>query len=757
MANPWDNDPIVPKAQQTAAVKANPWDADPIVSPESMAPIGSGMGASDLGKVDTSGDVNAVRARIAALPEQHQPAALRKWAKEYVAKERANGGTMQSISDFVRNVARGSPVGSWLDEANAGTSAALHAVTGGYAGAPYDEALAYQRETDKAIDADSKKLGSIKVPIVGDVDVTTGGLQKLGGGVASAVAAPMVNLVRGTTILPRIINQAATGGVYGGIYGSGEGETAGERIKSGVIGSAAGTALGAVAEPVVTGVGNLANATANQFRRTPQGVRGYDRGAVDRVARAAEDDNLAARYPREAANLGEEGMLADMGDRLRSQAGTLANRPGPEKTVVARALEERHSGRDPSGQQVAPGAAGRITADVDQALGPAANIPETIEATRQHYRQAAEPYRQAFESGPVPFTAALEQNLAHIVENHPNILRDAQRLAADAQFAGLNQTPQQFFARQLPNGQYEITRVPNAVEWDAIKKAFDNMAHSPGASRTDQTLYGNAARRIREAVDQALSPGSPGQSPYAQARGLEAENFRIADAVEAGQGAFAKSNTPDQMRAEMFGVGGRGGMTPPELAGYALGGREHVRNVMGNASTQWGENAATAARSSLGSGHAREKLELVAGPQAAENLIRRLEAETTFAKTRQDVLMNSKTADRMQGGHEFPKAGGADAANELAKTSITGQALKYGYRLANALLGGALEERRVRTALDAANMLVAQGARRDEIARGLFQYAQQNQVSQARRDLLVRLARTIATGPRQQAIDAATR
>jgi hypothetical protein len=729
-------------------------DDNPFAKYASASPIGAPdpgdaasafpkLGGSPAPAIDFTNPIEDVRKTIGSLPVDKQEGALKDWARTFVENERKDGGVSQTVSDAVRNVARGTPVGSWLDEANAATSAGLHNLTGGAVGAPYDETVAYQRATDDAIDKSSTKLGTL--PLIGDV--TAAGVQKVVGGVASAAATPVAQVMRGAGMLPQIVNNGVTGLGLGSLYGAGEGETTKERAVNAGKGAAIGTTLGAVAPVVARGVGNAVGYVGDLVRGVPNAVRGYSKPAVDRVSRAVRDDELPQTYARHRAELGPEGMIADMGDNLGSQASAIAMTPGRGMRTVREGLNDRHEG-----------AAGRIRADVDANLGPAANIPETVAATEAYYRQQAAPFRQAFETSPVPFTHALEANLQHVVERHPNILRDAMGLAADARFAGLRTAPPNFFARQQPDGTWIIDRVPSATEWDFIKRSFDNMAQSASASRTDRTLYGNAARRIRDAVDEAISPGNPADSPWARARALEGENFRINDAVEAGAGAFKKGLTPDQMAAEMHGVGqpARGGMTPPELAGYRLGAREDVRNIMGNASTQWGENAATAARSKLGSDHAQEKLGHIVGPQAADDLIARLEAETTFAKTRQHVTQNSLTALRREAQQEFPNAAGPDRASNLGNKSLYGHIVEGTYRIANALLGGALNERRARIAVDAAEMLVAQGARRDDIARALIQYAQGNALSQARRDLITRLARTIMVGPRQQEIDAAT-
>lgn len=726
----WRDAPVIeqantsPPAQQGDPLQRPAWEAAPLI-PRSQ-------------QLNFDRPVEQVRADIAKLPEGEREGALRAWADHFVAKERAGGGVGQFISDRVRNVARGTPVGTWLDEANAATSAALHRVTGGYAGAPYDEAAAYQSATDRALDSEAPKL--FRVPYT-QTDVTTADLEKVAGGVASIPAAPMATVFRGATMLPQMGNAAITGLGYGALYGAGIGDTEDGRAWETAKGAGAGTVLGPVAVPVMRGIGNAAGYAAERLRPVRQAVRGYERGSVDRVVRAVSDDDLPARYQQQVAELGPEGMLADMGGNLRGQASALANQPGAGQRMIGDALNTRREG-----------AAGRITADVDAALGPPANVPETIHATQQYYRQQAAPHRQQFQTNPVHFTRDLEDTLNLLVQNEPAVIREARRYANLDQAAG----PQQFFARQMPDGSYQITRVPNAAEWDYLKRALDGMANGRTASANDQRIYGHLARQLRTQVDDAISPGAPDQSPWAQARRLEAEDFQIRDAIEQGRGAFRNQTTPDQMRADMYGVGQppRGGMTPPELAGYNVGARDQIRTVMGTAATTHGENAAAAARRAMGSDFAREKLDIIAGPQAAGRLTRRLDAESAFEQTRHGVMANSATAGRQAAQKEFPNSvAQREQISDRRKSSIQGVAFDYVARLANAVSGNTFDERRARIARDAAEMLIQQGQARDNVANALFALSQRRQLNRASRARLVRVAVQVAEGGRGAVID----
>ena len=120
-----------------------------------------------------------------------------------------------------------------------------------------------------------------------------------------------------------------------------------------------------------------------------------------------------------------------------------------------------------------------------------------------------------------------------------------------------------------------------------------------------------------------------------------------------------------------------------------------------------------------------------------------------MAGTSSAIQGNSATARRQAGQKEFPNAVEVDAgktANELGKKNLTGLVMESVYRVANFVLDGALDERRLMIAQDAAEMLVAQGNTRDEIAFALVELAQKQVKSEAQREAIMSLARNVVRG-----------
>ena len=340
-------------------------------------------------------DIRSAIEQYAKTPEARQ-SALTEWANQFVKLERSQGGMGQAVGDVVRNLARGTPVGSWLDEANARTAD----LTGQ---ASYDEAVAYQRATDRALDADSGWTG-------------TG--TKVVGGIGGALAAPVVHVARGAAMLPQVANMAATGGLYGALFGAGEGENLKDRVSNTGIGAGLGAGLGAASVPVARGFSNAVAHIADKIKGIPGPLAGFERGAIDRVSRAAADDiPNPAGLPAMARQYGQEGMIADLGPNLQGQVGAIARTPGEGKAIAIDALLDR-----------ADSAVTRIRASLDQNLGPEINLPQAAEAIERTAANQARPLYEQFRRTPVTHSHELE-TIVSTLRNEPSVLRDARRMA----------------------------------------------------------------------------------------------------------------------------------------------------------------------------------------------------------------------------------------------------------------------------------------------------------------------------------------
>lgn len=635
--------------------------------------------------------------------------------QDRVAKERAQGGIGLAIDDTVRTFTRGSPVGSWLDEANSGIDSILNKITGGRAGMPYDERMAYEKARNEAVDKSATPLFTTPLGTVDTADAL-----KLAGALASIRGAPAINIVRGNSLAPRVVNSTVTGTTYGGIYGAGEGQGA-ERIKNAGTGSAIGLTFGAATPFVTSGIGGTYNTLARMANRPQGATAGMDRAAVRNVAQSMDADNIPATYQQRVAELGPEGMLADMGNNLRMDAGRIARNPGEGRTVVLDALNARKA--------TAPA---RIRADADVALGPPVNVPEVSEQLRKSANAKARPFYEAFEQETIRRTAPLENIIKRAEAG--GLMPPARR---KLEMKGLN--PDE--PKNLPQLLNELKKSADDAATDAYNKGL----------LSEGSAYANIARGIRTQIEWQTRPQAGGPSNYRQALKFAAPGQTIPKAIESGQGAFSRNLSPDQMAADL------NRMNLPAQTAYRYGARDQVRQIMGNNSTAYGSNADTAARKLLGADNARQKLDMIARPGGADQLLRRVDAETAFERTRDVADRNSITSTMQAAERRWP--GQDDMAlrgQRLRNASLPGIVAEQALKIANAVTGGALNERNLRIQADAARMLVAQGADRDALAAALMNYARRRNVSAQRNAAIEAVAQHVLTAPRQLAIEKAT-
>jgi hypothetical protein len=205
--------------------------------------------------------------------------------------------------------------------------------------------------------------------------------------------------------------------------------------------------------------------------------------------------------------------------------------------------------------------------------------------------------------------------------------------------------------------------------------------------------------------------------------------------MEEGQRLFGRGVSPDELELSLER------MTPELREATRIGGRDQIRQQMGERASAFGPRGDTAARQMFGSENNRTRLRMAAeDPAAANQLINRVDAEGVMDATRQQVLQNSQTAARQAAQQRFPSPVAGDrAAAGLRNSSLSGFVAEGAARIANALRGGAINEQRMAVAEDAARMLMAQGASRREIVNALQQYIGGQRMNEDMRRALIEI------------------
>lgn len=342
----------------------------------------------EMPKIDFSRPIPEVRAEIAKLPEGLRPEALKQWATAYVAKEREGVKAMdlipgapsaapnpKRINDFVRSATKGTIVGTFADEMNALTDAAMHKVTGGSFGSPYDESMAYQKALDEAI-LQEDPVGAVASQVGGALSTGAPILKALGVGKPIKGAKDLVKQTAAT---------GAGGAAAGYTAGLGEGEgdfasrheyaTSGEGKLFGLSPVEMGGIVGTILPPTVAGAGKTIEAVRDAASPTlarwganaedllkRYGIRASADGSEPNVSvggRAAAEQMIANQLAREGKSVDDlRALLAQIDEARRLDSNSRA----PDATVLADLT--------PGTQRLA----GSAVRDNPEAAGIAANV-----------------------------------------------------------------------------------------------------------------------------------------------------------------------------------------------------------------------------------------------------------------------------------------------------------------------------------------------------------------------------------------------
>jgi hypothetical protein len=502
--------------------------------------------------IDTSKSVPEVRQQIDGLEEPFRERALKRWADDYVAKERQAGGAEgigNAISNTMRTVSRGTFVGPFLDELTAATSAVPYALTGGAIGAPYDETLAYQRAQDRAID-DAYPVLSTAAKVAGGVAGGLGALKAgstaLQQGAGLLVGGPIGAFSPSLSVGGTARNFAAGTGFAGtAIAGNAEGregqdvfEAGQERLQEAAQGAPIGGVFGAFAPVAISGIGTgvqkagevlspqlarlsatvkpalqRAGVVATEQPPRSMGAAAAPRPVAPTPAEAAADQVIANHLMRAGVTttdlrqrLAQAGDNATMGENSRAQQmlapvdldeslQRLAAAAGRQHTAAANPgkefLQARQTGLTPPGS-AAPDLAARTGLPTRAELG----APVTG-------KQAVETLGSRFGTRPdeaVPMGQA---------ERVLDALKRALRIV-DSKWHGHGKTGYQTFKQLLAQARAEAKESYDAVRKasegvdiaPAIQPVIDDLIAQIASGETGRTTATLLRRIVREFTDE---------------------------------------------------------------------------------------------------------------------------------------------------------------------------------------------------------------------------------------------------------------
>jgi hypothetical protein len=662
--------------------------------------------------IDWAQPVPAVRAAIAGLPEQDRPEALRQWADAYVAQERAPararrqrneeamargdteaamGGDLSVINDTMRNAMRGTIAGPLMQDLNAGTNALLHRVTGGRAGAPYDESLAYQRATDRALDEEYGRVGAA-AQVVG----------ALAGGGAGYNAARRLGLPAISEMgrLARFGTTTGAGAAAAATYGAGTSEgTLGERLAAGAEAAPMGAAIGAVLPPVASAANALLvrpayNYVSPTIARAGAAIRDIpsrlgihlsaDGGVpVSPGAQAAAEQVIANQAVRSGVDpeqlrnallpqnrfwsnsyAQDARVLADLDPALQRLASS-AGRASPEAgNIAATVMRARQTGITPdlAGEQTIAAAAGIPTREAMTMAGrgdrPAGQFERIRDAFRRSMLIEDQAYHGHLGTGRRTEQQIVDQARAEADQLYDAAYRAGQNLDVPAALAPVFQRWQTILQDQAEPVQKMVTRLLDSMARSRNLQQFDRNKRYLLDARIEQLLNSPVGRNAESArvltqlkndLVTAVDTATGGEaSPYLAARNAFESQMSSRDALRAGRDAFRDQS---EVGVDAFRALG----TEGERKLFRLG----LLDSYTDAAARMRSGADRLAL--FDNPRIREILsEVVPSRGSFENpqqLGRWLSGEQRMIATRNEVVGNSKTAQRLADDEAYKAMG----------------------------------------------------------------------------------------------------
>ena len=525
---------------------------------------------------------------------------------------------------------------------------------------------------------------------------------------AAAVPSRFAGFTPGQAIMRGALGGTAAGAGEGAVSGflAGRGD-AGDRLRSASERSVFGGVLGGVlggAVPAISG-------GAARLSATP---------AVRRFAAMAEEQGIA---PETLGLLGrrigaEEGVDVATPTRAASLAETSPPFAGALDVGLTTDVPGAALGRQLLTSQ-ADEAAGNVVSIMDDVLGaPTGRLSRIAGIMRDTAPERARLYADAY-SQPVPYSDELRAMLRRVPDD---VIARANELM---QVEGVPGQQMRMVTDALGNPQIE--RLPNMQQLDYITRALQDRGFSEQAAPAAQRAYRGLTQEMREELDRLIPE-------YAASRSAAAEAIGDREAVQAGYEIFRRQMPVEEVEDILSGF-----TTDGQRLNLRAGLRQYIEDRMGQALEPLSRMASeadiasrsealTALRDLIGTSAGRQKLALVLGDDAAEDLVSRLRGEIPALQAAQ-LGFNSATAGRQAfaAGERSANEQGVMAALQQGEAAravgmLPGRLLGYGAESAEEVTRRALGEaapiiarQRTPESLEALRQYITEAQRLSEI------------------------------------------
>lgn len=533
---------------------------------------------------------------------QAMNAASEQAIAETHVSENPNAGRVATIN-------HGLPfIGPWLDDAMA----------------KIDPEAAVRMERDrlsfKAARPKSAQAGELLGGITGSVATLGAGLPSLLGraslGVKTALGLPIGAVIGGTEAASRAAGDAQPG----------------ERVDAAMDAAPEGALVGA-------GVGVAAPALAAGASTALQSIKGSDVAHIAqtlgisqnaaRAIKAAIGGEDIARAGAAIQRGGPDAMLVEGGPSLQALGKGAMASGGDATRVMRQAVDDRATGAAAQMEGVLDGTLGKPAGRIDLAAG--------IRTATKKARGAA--YDAAY-STPIDYSSPAGRRIEGLLSRLPGKTANAAIQKANERIA-YDGGAKQIMASVGPNGKVTFKEMPNAMQLDHLKRAFDKIVDDgtdavTGKLSSDAAFAATIARDIRNA-HAAANPA------YRDALRTGMDSIQSEKAVETGYKALTV--TPEVLSKSLSGLNNDArNAAKLGVRQYIEDQMSNVRAIMSRPGMDADVGEAMKAIKDLSSRRSQDNLALLVGKPEAAKMIGQLDELKTAFEIQAAMSRNSDTA-----------------------------------------------------------------------------------------------------------------
>jgi hypothetical protein len=456
-------------------------------------------------------------------------------------------------------------------------------------------------------------------------DITGGGLAAAGAELGAGALAGRAGIAAASPWITR-----SADALYGGISGAGAADDS-SRIAGGLFGAAVGAGGGEFGRRVLgPAAASLGQRALGMFGRGSTASAPALTGAESMLLGVANKSGVPGIQSQlsEAARLGVPMSLADTTAPMTSLAGAVVRRSPDASQIAQDVMLPRSRGQiDRFGQAVR------------RDLGDVTNVPQASADLMQQARTAAAPLYPPAYAAPGASSVQLDDIINRPLSMKPGIAR-AKTIAEEE-----GRDPTSLGFDLTSDGEVTLGRVPSFQTLDYVKRGLDDILEPHRNQITGKLDLNEATRAINATKNTLLGRVDAVNPLYADARRAYAGPAAAKDALARGYDSMGLD--PDLLGQQVAA------QTPEHLAQMQLG----QRGAMMQQANGYRLNS-NPFDGVLGTPAAGQRIAAVQqNPAGLSNLLRQRDVEGQVARSTNQVLGNSMTAQRQIADDAF--AGGA--------------------------------------------------------------------------------------------------